>query len=98
MTGRKRKSKPPLPSKPQILEFIRDSAGPVGKREIARAFHISGADRRWLNQLLRELPRPARSTPAAAAATGAPGAARCRRLRWSRSSVPTSMASSWRGR
>jgi ribonuclease R len=55
MTGRKRKSKPPLPSKPQILEFIRDSEAPVGKREIARAFHISGADRRWLNQLLREL-------------------------------------------
>jgi len=30
--------KVPLPTKQQILEFVRESPTPVGKREIARAF------------------------------------------------------------
>jgi ribonuclease R len=47
--------KAPLPTKQQILEFIRESPTPVGKREIARAFHVRGDDRPALKALLREL-------------------------------------------
>ncbi len=45
-----------FPSKDTILAFIRSSTTPVGKREIARAFKLSGsADRETLKDLLREL-------------------------------------------
>ncbi|MBP2290872.1 ribonuclease R [Azospirillum rugosum] len=45
-----------FPDKDTILGFIRDSATPVGKREIARAFKLSGtADRERLKELLKEL-------------------------------------------
>lgn len=47
--------KVPLPTKQQILEFVRESPTPVGKREIARAFHIRGDDRVALKALLKEL-------------------------------------------
>ena len=47
--------KKPFPTREQVLEFVRDSDGPVGKREIARAFHIRGNDRTLLNDLLRDL-------------------------------------------
>jgi ribonuclease R len=55
-----RKSKPAasagLPSKHQLLEFIKDAqAGPVGKREIARAFSVKGSDRVALKRLLAEM-------------------------------------------
>ena len=53
MTGRPRQA--PFPTRDQVLEFIRESRGPVGKREIARAFHIRGADRKAMNAMLREL-------------------------------------------
>lgn len=45
----------PLPSKQELLDFIENSPTPVGKREIARAFHIRGADRVALKALLREI-------------------------------------------
>ena len=45
----------PFPTKEQVLEFVRGHKGPVGKREIARAFNIRGADRGRLNGLLRDL-------------------------------------------
>ncbi|HVG82549.1 MAG TPA: ribonuclease R [Methylomirabilota bacterium] len=45
----------PFPTKQQILDFIRSSPTPVGKREIARAFHVSGDDRTKLKEILREL-------------------------------------------
>jgi ribonuclease R len=45
----------PFPSKEQVLAFIRESEGPVGKREIARAFHLKGADRIPLKAMLKEL-------------------------------------------
>ena len=45
----------PFPTKEQVLTFIRESEGPVGKREIARAFHLKGADRIPLKALLKEL-------------------------------------------
>ena len=43
-----------LPSRDEILEFIKSSPGRVGKREIARAFGIKGAERLDLNRLLAE--------------------------------------------
>ena len=45
----------PFPTKEQVLAFIRESEGPVGKREIARAFHLKGADRIPLKAMLKEL-------------------------------------------
>ncbi|MBN2752869.1 MAG: ribonuclease R [Rhodospirillaceae bacterium] len=47
--------KTPRPNKEQIATFIRDAGGDVGKREIARAFSITGADRAYLKDVLREL-------------------------------------------
>jgi len=47
----------PFPTKEQVLAFIRESPTPVGKREIARAFHLKGSDRIPLKALLKELER-----------------------------------------
>ena len=47
--GKKRSG---LPGRDEILEFIKTSPGKVGKREIARAFDIKGAERLDLNRLL----------------------------------------------
>lgn len=47
----------PFPSKEEVLTFIRESPVPVGKREIARAFHIKGSDRIPLKAMLKELER-----------------------------------------
>jgi len=52
---REPKKKPPLPSKQQILDFIRNSPTPVGKREIARAFNVAGGDRIALKAMLKEI-------------------------------------------
>ncbi|NNG02577.1 MAG: RNB domain-containing ribonuclease, partial [Inquilinus sp.] len=50
------KAKPrPFPTKEQVAAFIRENPAPVGKREIARAFQITGANRVALKALLREL-------------------------------------------
>ena len=43
------------PTKQQILAYIEEAPGRVGKREIARAFHLHGSDRIWLKEILREL-------------------------------------------
>ena len=52
----KRKPKAaPLPSKAELLTFIRESPTPVGKRELARAFRIAGPDRIALKSMLKEL-------------------------------------------
>jgi len=45
----------PLPSKEELLGYIRESPVPVGKREIARAFRLSGAERIQLKTMLKEL-------------------------------------------
>jgi ribonuclease R len=53
-----RKAKQPasdLPTAEQLIEFIQDSPGKVGKREIARAFNIKGNDRIALKRLLKTL-------------------------------------------
>ena len=44
-----------LPSREEILAFISDNPGKAGKREIARAFGITGAARIPLKRLLRDL-------------------------------------------
>jgi len=44
-----------LPSKNDIEKFIHESAGPVLRRDIARAFNIKGNDRIYLKQTLKEL-------------------------------------------
>jgi ribonuclease R len=44
-----------LPSREQILEFIESSDEPAGKREIAKAFGLSGNDKIALKQLLRDM-------------------------------------------
>ncbi len=52
---RKSSAKNGLPSRSDILDFIGDSEGKVGKREIARAFGIKGPDRIALKRLLKEM-------------------------------------------
>jgi len=52
-SGTQRQGK--LPGKDDILAFIKASPAKVGKREIARAFGISGAERLELNRLLARL-------------------------------------------
>jgi ribonuclease R len=55
---RKRKDLRPgadLPSKDDILAFVREATGKVGKREIARAFSIRGGDRTALKTMLAEM-------------------------------------------
>ncbi|MFO0995330.1 MAG: ribonuclease R [Alphaproteobacteria bacterium] len=44
-----------LPSKDEIVNFIRTSPSRVGKREIARAFQLHGPERIALKAILREL-------------------------------------------
>jgi exoribonuclease R len=46
---------PGLPSREDIVAFIKTQTGKVGKREIARAFGIGGGDRIFLKHLLKEL-------------------------------------------
>ncbi len=43
------------PTKQQILDHVEKARGQIGKREIARAFHLAGPDRVWLKQVLKEL-------------------------------------------
>lgn len=56
MTKTAKKQKP-FPTKAQIADFIRSSDAPVGKREIARAFHLTGDDRIELKRMIKELER-----------------------------------------
>jgi len=46
---------PGLPTRKQILEFIKDSPTPAGKREIARAFGLKGQEKIQLKALLRDM-------------------------------------------
>ncbi|HJW79486.1 MAG TPA: RNB domain-containing ribonuclease, partial [Beijerinckiaceae bacterium] len=49
------KTEPRLPSREDLVAFIANASGKVGKREIARAFNIQGGDRIWLKAMLKEL-------------------------------------------
>jgi ribonuclease R len=44
-----------LPSREDLVAFIANASGKVGKREIAQAFNIKGGDRIWLKQMLKDL-------------------------------------------
>ena len=44
-----------VPTRDELLAFIKESATPVGKREIARAYGLKGDQRIELKQLLRDL-------------------------------------------
>ena len=50
-----RKRSAGLPSRKQILDFIASSDQPAGKREIARAFGLSGQDKIELKRLLKDM-------------------------------------------
>ncbi len=52
---RKRDADTPLPSRDEIVAFIRSQPGETGTREIARAFGLKNAARIELKRLLREL-------------------------------------------
>ncbi|HEV7252654.1 MAG TPA: ribonuclease R [Mesorhizobium sp.] len=43
------------PSPDDLLAFIRDNPDQAGKRELAKAFNLKGADRLWLKEALRDL-------------------------------------------
>ena len=49
------KTPPGLPTRQQILDFIATSDTPAGKREIARAFGLHGADKIALKALLKDM-------------------------------------------
>ena len=51
------KTPAPFPSREEILGFIRAGTGRVGKREIARAFHLDSRQKSELRQILKELER-----------------------------------------
>src|SRR3569833_609048 len=50
-----RKQSAGLPSRKQILDFIASSAQPAGKREIARAFGLSGQSKIDLKRLIKDM-------------------------------------------
>jgi ribonuclease R len=52
---KKKAERPGLPTREQLLAFIADHPGEAGKREIARAFGISGAARIPLKAMLKDL-------------------------------------------
>jgi ribonuclease R len=51
----KQDAEPALPSREQILEFLAGQNGKAGKREVARAFGITGGDRIALKRILRDM-------------------------------------------
>ncbi|CAA7620758.1 ribonuclease R [Magnetospirillum sp. UT-4] len=55
MTKPPRPKTVPLPTRQEILDFIRSQPGRVGKRELARAFNLKGADKITLKALLKDL-------------------------------------------
>lgn len=44
-----------LPSREQVLEFIQNADGPVGKREIAKEFGLKGQEKIALKRLLKDM-------------------------------------------
>ena len=52
---KRRRPPAPFPSQEEIVKFVHESPGNVGKREIARAFHMDTAQKLLLKKLLRDL-------------------------------------------
>ena len=50
-----RNTRPGMPTRQQILEFIESSSSAVGKREIAKHFGLHGADKIALKALLKDM-------------------------------------------
>ena len=46
---------PQLPTREELLEFIKASPTKISKREIAKAFNLKGDKRVWLKDMLRTL-------------------------------------------
>ena len=82
-----RKRSTGLPSRKQILDFIASSDQPAGKREIARAFGLSGQTKIDLKRLLKDMADEGLidSSPGRAfhQSGGVPGAASYK-IRWRR--------------
>jgi ribonuclease R len=55
LTRRKKPELAGLPTRKQIMEFIEKSEVPAGKREISRAFGLTGNDKIALKSLLRDM-------------------------------------------
>ena len=49
------KNSAPLPTREQLLQFINNASGHIGKREIARAFNLDPEQKRELKKLLRAM-------------------------------------------
>ena len=54
-TPKKKPGKSPFPSNEDILKFIEESSGHVGKREIARTFRLDAKQKMTLKKVLREM-------------------------------------------
>jgi len=54
-TKTRKKPKSPFPTDAQILEYIRETPGRVGKREIARAFKLDAKQKMTLKKVLRAM-------------------------------------------
>jgi ribonuclease R len=52
---KKPKPQPGLPSREQVMRFIADSPGAIGKREIAKHFGLHGAEKIALKALLKDM-------------------------------------------
>ena len=51
----RRKTKPALPTRQQVLAYLRDNPNNASRREIARAFNVRGEDKLALKALLKEI-------------------------------------------
>ena len=51
----KKKASDPIPTKDEILTFMREASTQVGKREIARAFNLKGQDKAALKETLKDM-------------------------------------------
>ena len=72
-SGTARESGAALPSREQVRQFIADSPGRVGKREIARAFSLGAEQRGALRGLLKSLAGAGEAAPAGHKRFRAPG-------------------------
>jgi len=73
--GKGKKAAKPFPTREQILDFLRSREDTVGKREIARAFHITGDDRVRLKELLQDMAEDGQLEKRRGRRMRAPGAA-----------------------
>ena len=89
-----------LPTREQILDFLEGAEGKVGKREIARAFAVSGPERAALKTLLREMAADGQIA-GTRRRMGKPGAlppvAVCEVVAIDREGIPLARPAAWQG-